>query len=128
MDGSTTRNPPCEPSGDYDTILRVSSPWPARTKKALRISLDRGVFEDFRIVIPPCSVSTERLVHFAGAVDIGVGSSITHCKLPNRHPGDLTMDGDPTVHSDLTCQHDTEASLPTLVTNIHVHFLTPHVD
>jgi len=76
MVGTTATDLRCEPSGDCNAILRVSHPWPARTKNALRVSLDKGTFEDFHFMLPPDPVSTKYPMHFAGAVDGKVASSI----------------------------------------------------
>lgn len=80
MGGPTTGDPRRE-MGGYNTVPRVSHPWPARTKKALRISLDMGIFEDIHVVVLPGSESTKHSVYFAGIVDEAVGSSISRRKL-----------------------------------------------
>ena len=73
MDGTTVSGSRCETSDNCNTILRVSPPWPIRTKKALWASLDTGLFEDFHLMAPPSSVPTKYPVYFAGVVDGGVG-------------------------------------------------------
>jgi hypothetical protein len=85
MDGTTVSDPRCELGGECSTILRVSRPWPVRTKKALLMSLDKGVFEDFHLMVPPGSVPTKDTVHFAGVVDEGVGSPFSRRELSNYH-------------------------------------------
>jgi hypothetical protein len=74
MNGTIVNDPRCGMSNNCNTILRVSRPWPVRTKKALRTSLDTGIFEDFHLMISPGSVPSEHPVHFAGVVDKGIGS------------------------------------------------------
>lgn len=78
MDGG----PDDHPLGDNDriSILRVSSPWPARTKKALRASLDHGTFEDTHVIAPLGTESMERPMYFAGVVNEMVGASIASRK------------------------------------------------
>jgi len=126
MDRSTISNPH-KLSGDCNTIRRVSRPWPARTKKALRRSLDEGIFEDFSVMVPPGSVSVKHLMHFAGVVDEVVSSSISHREFSNCYADKLITDGRlPVCRSEPTSQHDAETSLSRLVENIHIHFLTPH--
>ena len=83
MGESTASNPRCELGGGHNTIPRVSRPWPARTKRALRISLDSGTFEDIHIATLPGSGTTKHLVYFAGVVDEAVGSPISRCKSPS---------------------------------------------
>ena len=92
MDGATISNPGCELSDNCNIIPRVSHPWPTRTKKALHMSLDKGIFEDFHFVVPPGPAQTKHPVHFAGVVDKGVVSSISHRKLLNHHANELTTD------------------------------------
>ena len=130
MDGPTPGNPRCEPSDECNTILRVSPPWPARTKKALCMSLDEGIFEDFHLTIPPGSGSTEHIVHFARAVDEGIGSPFSRRKFQNHRISEPIMidDGLPVCHSEFTYQHDATACPSTSVTNIRVHLLYPHAD
>ena len=50
------------------------------------MSLDEGIFEDFHLMIPPSSGSTEHTVHFAGAADEGIGSPFSRRESQNRHP------------------------------------------
>lgn len=79
MDGP----PAGERSGEDDNlnpILRVSLPWPARTKSVLLVSLDRGIFEDVRIAVPSGPESAGQSFHFARAVDEQVGSTISRRK------------------------------------------------
>ena len=130
MDGPTPGNPSCGLSGDCTTTLRVSLPWPNRTKKALAISLDEGIFENFHLMIPPGLGSTEHVLHFAGAADEGIGSPFSRRRFPNYHASELMTIGDDLLvcHSGLAYQHDIVTSPSTLVTNIHVHFLCPHPD
>jgi len=54
----------------------VSQPWPARTKVALRTSLDEGTFEDLHLSITPGPGETECQLHFARNADKGVATSI----------------------------------------------------
>ena len=129
MDGTNTSDHRFEPGSGCDTIPRVPRPWPDRTKKALRTSLDEGIFEDFRLAIPLNSVSSEHLVHFAGAVDEGVGSLISSGEPSDYCPGELLIDDHLLVcRSEPTYQHEAEVSLSTFVSNILVHFLTSHID
>jgi hypothetical protein len=79
MDGPAADNPPGT-YGDNAAILRVSRPWPAGTRNALRISLDHGSFEDIRVLVPSGPGLTEEPVYFTGAVNEQVGSSISRCK------------------------------------------------
>ena len=89
------------------------------------MSLDNGIFEDFHLMTPP---PTECPVHFAGAVDEGVGSPFLRREFSNQDAGELIIDHDlPVCSSGLTPQHDIETSVTTCVTNIRVHLLAPHV-
>lgn len=92
MDGTTVSNPRCELNGNCNTVPRVSHPWPARTKKALHVSLDKGTFEDFHLTVPLGPAKTKHPVHFAWVVDEGAFFSISHRKFLNRHANKLTMD------------------------------------
>ena len=84
MDGTAVSDPR-EASDNCNTILRVSCPWPVRTEKALRTSLDTGLFEDFQLVIASGSVPQDCSVHFAGVVDEGVGSPFSRRELSSHH-------------------------------------------
>jgi hypothetical protein len=84
MDGTTVSGPR-ETNDNCNTILRVSRPWPVRTEKALRTSLDTGLFEDFHLMIAPGSVPQNYSVHFAGVVDEGVGSPFSRRELSSHH-------------------------------------------
>ena len=110
-----------ELGGGYNTITRVSRPWPARTKKALQMSLDEGIFEDIHVVALSGSESTEHLLHFAGVVDEAVGSSISHRKSSDRHMNNLVInDYFPVCCPETPRQDKIDASVSTLVTNIHI--------
>ncbi|KAF9790812.1 hypothetical protein BJ322DRAFT_411728 [Thelephora terrestris] len=105
------------PSGEDDNrnaILRVSVPWPARTKTALLKSLDCGTFEDIRVAVPSGPEPTEPHIHFAGGVDEQVGATISRRTSPDDHGSELMTDDNLPV-----CQSesDTEISLLTLVNN-----------
>lgn len=81
MDVSADNDNPLEVDDNHSTILRVSSPWPAGTKQALRTSLDRGIFEDIRVAVPSGPESAEQPIYFAGTVDERVGTSISRSKV-----------------------------------------------
>ena len=84
MDESTTRTSWCEPLDDHDTIMRVSCPWPDRTKQALRMSLESGIFEDFELGTSPGPAAATPPVYLSTAVtDGGVGSSLWRCAYLN---------------------------------------------
>ncbi|KAF9647869.1 hypothetical protein BDM02DRAFT_3116340 [Thelephora ganbajun] len=68
LDKSTVRNTFDKPVDDCSTILRVSAPWPDRTKEALRISLDIGTFDKFKFVIARGPAATLRLIYLVPAV------------------------------------------------------------
>ena len=73
-----------EPAGDHSAILRVPHSWPGRTKAALRVSLDIGIFDDF-MVAPGFITPTE--IYFAAAVlDSGVFSSPVRGVSPHSRP------------------------------------------
>jgi hypothetical protein len=76
---------PCGVDGSHNTIPRVSRPWPARTKNALQMSLDCGIFEDIRIMASSGYGPTKYPVYLAGAVDERVGSSISQRKFLTHH-------------------------------------------
>ena len=120
MSRTTVTDPRCELSADCNTISRVSHPWPARTKKALRVSLDKGTFEDFHFMLPSGLASTKHPMHFAGAVNGAVACSITSCKLSNCHLSKMILDEELSVcslqHPD---QHDAEISLARSVSHSH---------
>ena len=60
--------------------MRVSRPWPGRTKEALRRSLDNGIFDDFELEIVHGLEVPIRLVYLAPAVmDDGIGSIHWRC-------------------------------------------------
>lgn len=129
MGGSTASNPHFEPGDGCDTIPRVSRPWPARAKKALGISLDKGIFEDVHVAVLLGSGLAKHPVHFVSVVAEAVGSLISQCELPDHRVGKLVIDSCLLVcHSEPTYQHDVEAYLSTLVINIHIHSLAPHID
>ena len=128
MDGPTPSDPRHEPSNGSNPILRVSLPWPAWTKKALRASLDEGIFENSHLTVPPGFGSTEHTVHFAGAVDEGVGSPFSRCEFPNYCASELIDDDLPVCHSELASRHDAMASISTLVTDIHIPSRASHTD
>lgn len=70
-----------KPTDGHNAILRVSFPWPDRTKEALRVSLDNGIFDDFTIAL---TRPTRRTIHFATVVlDSGVVSSL-HSRTRSR--------------------------------------------
>lgn len=95
----------------------------------LRMSLDKGAFEDIHITTLPGSGSTKHPVHFAGAVDEAVGSSISRRKLSNYHIGELLIEGYlPVCRSELPHQYDAETYLLTLVINAYISILAPHID
>jgi hypothetical protein len=121
MDGPVAN----DQGNDHIRILRVSSPWPAWTKKALRTSLDRGTFEDIRVTVPSGPESTEQPMYFAGAVDETVGASISYRKPPDYSQRELMINGgSPVCQSESTTQ-EVKTSLTTLVTNSHGRFLAP---
>lgn len=67
----------------FNTIPRVSYPWPVRTKEALRVSLDNGVFDDFELAT---ATNQAKTMHLSTVVmDEGVGSSLWQCMSPNSH-------------------------------------------
>lgn len=110
------------PSGEdcyYDTITRVSVPWPARTQSAMLMSLDHGTFEDICITISPGPESAGQLMHFAGAVDVQVGSAISQCKPSYYHKTKLMVDNGLLVCQESTSQSNLEISLLTFVANVH---------
>lgn len=130
MDGPVVNHQNLGVDIDRSTILRVSHPWPARTKEALRASLDCGTFEDIRVTDPSASdpESTEQRIYFAWAVDKRVGASISRCKPSSRFQSDLMTNDSPLVRQpESASQQEVEASLLTLVTNFHGHFLVPDV-
>jgi len=126
MGGSTDSNPCSGPSGGYNAILRVSHPWPVRTKKALRMSLHEGIFEDFSVIVPFSSLSTNHTVYFAGAVDKEVGSPISRHMISNHHADELITENPPVCRSEPPGYWH-ETSLSTFVADIHVRFLAPHI-
>jgi len=67
-----------EVNGDCDGILRVRARWPTRTRDALRVSLENGVFDDFPIA--PGPVEKAHPVYLSAAVtDEGVCSPFWRC-------------------------------------------------
>ena len=127
MDGATVGNPRCELNGNCNTIPRVSHPWPARTKKALHASLDKGTFEDFHFTVPLGSEKTKHPVHFAGVVDEGVVSSISHRKLLNHHANKLKIDDGLSVCRPLCItKNDAEISLARSVTSLESLLRSSH--
>lgn len=128
MDGPGANDLPLEAVDDHNTILRVSHPWPARTKKALRASLDHGIFEDIRVTASSGSESREQPMHFAGAVDEGVGTSIPRREPSNSLRSELMMNNNSSVcRSESASQQGVEISLSTWVKNVHSHFLAPNM-
>ena len=79
MDGSTSSDRPVA-DDDHSAILRVSRSWPAATKNALRISLDRGKLENIRIAVPTGPESMEQSMYLFGAVGKQIRSSISQRK------------------------------------------------
>lgn len=84
MDKYTIHNICDSPVDGYNTISRVSCPWPGRTREALRVSLDNGVFDDFELTIVPGPTAPAYSVYFAAVVmGDGVCSSFWRCKSLN---------------------------------------------
>ena len=126
MDGSVTNDNPLGVDNDHGAITKVFRPWPARTKKALRASLDRGVFENIRATVPSGPESTEQLMYFAGAVDERVGTSISRREHLNYPQSELMAnDGSPVCQSELTSEQAIGLSLLTLVMNAYGRLLAP---
>ena len=89
MNRPTTNNPRAQ-TGSHDASLRVSQSWPARTKDALRVSLDHGTFEDICLAVYSGPELAMYPVYFAGVVDERVGSPISCRKCSNYHRNKLT--------------------------------------
>ena len=68
LDKSTIHNIQDRPVDRYNTISRVSCPWPGRTREALRVSLDNGVFDDFELTIVHGPTVSTYSVYFAAVV------------------------------------------------------------
>ena len=68
LDGSTIHDTGDMLVDDYYTIMRVSCPWPGRTKEALRRSLDNGIFDNFELEIVRVLEASIHLVYLAPAV------------------------------------------------------------
>lgn len=79
MDGSASSDRPMV-DGDHSATLRVSRSWPAVTKNALRISLDRGKLENTCVAVPTGPESTEQSMYLFGAVGKQIRSSISQRK------------------------------------------------
>jgi len=80
LDTSTIQDDHVPPGFVYITILRVSCPWPGRTKEALRFSLDNGILDDFKLDIAFGPALTTYQVHLAPTVmDDGTGSASWRC-------------------------------------------------
>jgi len=73
-----------ELAGGYNSIQRVSCPWPDRTREPLRVSLHNGIFDDFQIA--PDLATTMHPVYLSTTVtDEGVYSSFWRCASLNSH-------------------------------------------
>lgn len=105
LDKSTIRAVSDKPIDGCNTILRVSSPWPGRTKEALRVSLDSGTFDDFTICPVPGRIYFSPVV-----LDSGVVSSLS---TPDRSK--------PAFYFFLSPILDVDLPLSRLVTSHHVH-------
>jgi hypothetical protein len=128
MDDSTVVSPNYEP-GDYGiTIPRVSQPWPARTKVALRTSLDEGTFEDLHLSITPGPGETECQLHFARNADKGVATSIPICKLLNCLLSETIITTRLQYLSCILAPETTQRSPLKGPCHMHIHFLTPYMD
>ena len=121
MDGSAARDPRFDLSRGCDTIPRAYHEWPARTKKALSTSLDKGIFEDSHLVVHSGSASTEHSVYFARVADEEIGSPFSRRKFQYYRESELMIDhGILVSYSEFTHQYDAEISLSALVSDVHI--------
>ena len=80
LDQSTICDTPVQVADDCNTILRVSCPWPKRTKSALCKSLDSGILDGFELEIVHGQEESTRLVYLPPAIiDDGVRSPHWRC-------------------------------------------------
>ena len=80
LDESTIRDTPVQVIDDCNTILRVSCPWPNRTRKALCRSLDSGILDGFELEIVHGQDELTRIVYLPPAIiDDGVRSPHWRC-------------------------------------------------
>jgi len=114
LDKSTIHVIRDKPTNDRNTILRVSSPWPGRTKEALRLSLDNGVFDDYKI--GPFLLGPVRIYFSTVVLDSGVVSSLDS---PDRSK--------PVFHLFLWPLIEADIPPPRLVTSLHIHSLSSHI-
>ena len=84
LDTSTASNICNEQVDGSNIVLRVSRPWPSRTEKALRMSLDNGLFDDFEVVIPPRPAVPSYTVYLATAIAGGFFSKFGHAGMSQR--------------------------------------------
>jgi len=78
LDESTIPTTYYEPGDRYNTIPKVSRRWPGRTKEALRVSLDNGIFYDF-LITPGPAATTQRVYLSTAVTDEGVSSLFWRC-------------------------------------------------
>ena len=102
--GAPSRDVCDESAGSNSTTLRVSRPWPDGTKEALRVSLDYGIFDDWKFPISCGLEATVRMVNFPLAL---VGDTDTAPRKVAWASG---------------------FSLLTSVTNLHIYSLPLHTD
>lgn len=64
LDSSTIHATGEMPADECNTVMRVSYPWPGRTKEVLGISLNSGLFDDFKLAIPRGPGKPRHLLYF----------------------------------------------------------------
>ena len=105
-----------KPTDDDNPILRVSSPWPGRTKEALRVSLDNGTFDDF--TVGPIQQEFRTIYFSTVVLDSGVVSSL-NSRAKSNPAFDFFI---------LRPLLETNVLPSTLVTSLHIHSPSSHVD